>query len=82
MAVLNNVSEMTDFFIDSKVKPGDVVLDLTMGNGNDTLYLSGKVGQKGKVYAFDIQKEALKNTKMCIRDRLNTIRDMFITTPY
>ncbi|WP_290771718.1 class I SAM-dependent methyltransferase [Anaerofustis sp.] len=69
MALLNNVSEMTDFFIDSKVKPGDVVLDLTMGNGNDTLYLSGKVGQKGKVYAFDIQKEALKNTKALLKEK-------------
>ncbi len=41
---------------------GDVAVDFTMGNGNDTLFLSRTVGESGKVYAFDIQKEALIST--------------------
>lgn len=48
------------------VKEGDAVVDATMGNGFDTLFLAGLVGEKGKVYAFDIQKDALEIT----RDRL------------
>lgn len=61
--MFNNVTEITNFIIDNKVVSGNIVLDMTMGNGNDTLYLSKKVGEKGKVYAFDIQREAVKNTK-------------------
>ena len=40
-------------------------IDFTMGNGNDTLTLS-KVAKK--VYSFDIQELALKNTKELIKD--------------
>ena len=39
-------------------------IDFTMGNGNDTLTLS-KVSKK--VYSFDIQELALKNTKELIK---------------
>ena len=41
---------------------GDVVIDATVGNGNDTLFLSSLVGSSGKVFGFDIQKEALERT--------------------
>ena len=42
---------------------GDTVIDATAGNGNDTVLLAQLVGQLGKVYAFDIQEEAIKSTK-------------------
>ncbi len=41
---------------------GDVCADFTMGNGHDTEFLSKVVGEKGKVYAFDIQKDAVEST--------------------
>ena len=50
-------------FILEHLKEGDVAVDFTMGNGNDTLFLSKTVGPSGKVYAFDIQPEALVSTK-------------------
>jgi len=46
-----------------RVNEGDVVIDATCGNGNDTVFLAELVGAKGKVYAFDIQEQALVNTK-------------------
>ena len=49
-------------FISQHLSPGDVAVDFTMGNGNDTLYLSRAVGPTGRVYAFDIQQEALDST--------------------
>ncbi|NLN65163.1 MAG: methyltransferase domain-containing protein [Clostridiaceae bacterium] len=45
------------------VQPGDTVVDATMGNGHDTAFLASLTGREGKVYAFDIQKEAIENTK-------------------
>lgn len=44
------------------VKPGDHVVDATMGNGHDTLFLAQLVGDSGKVYAFDVQEQALVST--------------------
>ncbi|NYF25228.1 class I SAM-dependent methyltransferase [Sporosarcina sp. JAI121] len=41
---------------------GETVVDATMGNGNDTFFLAELVGEKGHVFAFDIQQEALDST--------------------
>ena len=49
------------FLIDC-VPPNGIVGDFTMGNGHDTLFLSQLVPQ-GKVYAFDIQPQALESTR-------------------
>lgn len=41
---------------------GNIAIDATVGNGHDTLFLAQTVGQKGKVYGFDIQQDALDIT--------------------
>lgn len=50
-------------FIMEHLREGDVAVDFTMGNGNDTLFLSKTVGKNGRVYAFDIQEDALISTR-------------------
>ncbi|MBF7097631.1 class I SAM-dependent methyltransferase [Alkalibacter mobilis] len=45
------------------IKAGNIVMDATMGNGNDTLLLAQLTGSEGKVYSFDIQSKAIENTK-------------------
>ena len=50
-------------FIREQVKPGDLCIDATMGNGNDTLLLSTLCKENGQVLAFDIQEMALTNTR-------------------
>ena len=45
------------------VAPGDMVVDATMGNGHDTLFLCQVVGERGKVYAFDVQQKAVDYTQ-------------------
>ena len=50
-------------FILEHLGEGEVAVDFTMGNGNDTLFLSKTVGKSGRVYAFDIQQDALISTK-------------------
>jgi len=49
--------------MDLTVKDGSIVLDCTVGNGNDALHLAKLVGQNGKVYGFDIQSVAIEITK-------------------
>ena len=50
-------------FIMEHLREGDVAVDFTMGNGNDTLFLSKAVGESGRVFAFDIQEDALASTR-------------------
>lgn len=45
------------------IQSGDIVVDATVGNGNDTQFLSELVGPSGRVYGFDIQKEAIIKTE-------------------
>ncbi|MDD2648308.1 MAG: class I SAM-dependent methyltransferase [Eubacteriales bacterium] len=45
------------------VESGDICVDATMGNGHDTLTLCSLVGENGKVYAFDVQPQAVENTR-------------------
>ena len=54
---------ITEHFINTYVKPGNVVVDATAGNGNDTLKLCRAVTETGKVFSFDIQESALRETK-------------------
>ncbi|MCT4585149.1 MAG: class I SAM-dependent methyltransferase [Peptostreptococcaceae bacterium] len=56
------------FILKSKIKENDICIDATMGNGNDTLFLKQCIGMNGKVYAFDIQKQALENTKKVLEE--------------
>ena len=54
-------------FILTHIKEGDIVVDFTMGNGHDTLFLSKTVGETGKVYAFDIQEGAISSTDRLLK---------------
>lgn len=51
------------------VKQGDSVLDATAGNGHDTCALAEQVGPNGKVFAIDIQSDALKSTKSRLQSK-------------
>jgi predicted methyltransferase len=41
------------------LRPGDRALDATAGNGHDTVFLAGLVGDEGRVLAFDVQAAAI-----------------------
>ena len=55
------------FLLQSALEPGDIAIDGTAGNGHDTAYLANIVGETGHVYGFDIQSEAIENTKEKLR---------------
>ncbi|MFC3039383.1 class I SAM-dependent methyltransferase [Virgibacillus xinjiangensis] len=52
----------------NSVEHGDIVVDATCGNGHDTVFLSRLTGPEGKVYAFDVQQQAIQNTKQSLAD--------------
>ena len=61
------ITEWCSRFIQEQIKEGDICIDATMGNGNDTLLLSSLCGETGTVLAFDIQPAALTKTKALLQ---------------
>ena len=57
------ITQWCHHFIREHVRPGDLCVDATAGNGNDPLLLCELVGETGKVFAFDIQEQAVENTR-------------------
>lgn len=62
------LTELHKYFIKQHLLPGEAAVDFTMGNGNDTLFLSKTVGEGGRVYAFDIQESALSSTEKLLKE--------------
>jgi methylase of polypeptide subunit release factors len=54
--------------VSASLKPGGVAVDATCGNGHDTVFLAEQVGPAGTVLAFDIQPQAINNTREKLRD--------------
>ena len=61
--VLRNSRHLAADYMMRTIRPGDIVVDATMGNGKDTLFLAELVGAEGHVYAFDVQEEAVARTR-------------------
>lgn len=62
------ILEKAKELVASCVEEGDKVVDATVGNGHDTLFLAKLVGSEGVVYGFDIQKIALERTKARLQE--------------
>ncbi len=63
-----NLLEVEKNFLIPHIKKGGVAVDFTMGNGHDTLWLSEALGENGKVYAFDIQPQALESSRKLLEE--------------
>ena len=62
-------TELAQLLLREKLQPGDVVVDATVGNGHDTLFLANEVGPTGRVFGFDVQQSALNNAAERLGDR-------------
>lgn len=62
-SILNRVKNIAE----NNLKPNDLVIDMTTGNGKDTLFLC-KLVNKGHVFGFDIQKKAISNTEKLLKE--------------
>lgn len=65
------IAKMVHFFINNSYKGKDNLrfLDLTCGNGNDSLFLSNLAGKSGCLIAFDIQEYAIERTKKLLKEK-------------
>ncbi|SKC72841.1 tRNA (mnm(5)s(2)U34)-methyltransferase [Maledivibacter halophilus] len=77
---LSKATDLAKNLIAMVVKKNDVVIDATVGNGNDILFLCDLVGEKGKVIGFDIQDIAIENTEKKLRDKNMIDRVMLINS--
>ena len=67
--------EMAHDFLAQVITKDDVVVDATMGNGHDTLFLAKLAKQ---VYAFDIQEQALEKTSQRLQEAGLTNVDLIL----
>ena len=66
--VLRNARHLAADYMIRTIREGDTVVDATMGNGKDTLFLCSLVGETGHVHAFDVQREAVERTRERVRE--------------
>ena len=50
------------------LRAGDLAIDATAGNSHDTVFLAERVGDTGKVLAFDVQAEAIAAARARVAD--------------
>jgi len=67
-------------WIEGELTEGALAVDATVGNGYDTLFLAHRVGPRGKVIGFDVQKAALAGARELLKfvgsvDRVSLIHD-------
>ena len=60
---LEKVLPFAKTLLENVITPGHIVVDATLGNGHDTVWLANLVGEHGHVYGFDIQEAAIQNSK-------------------
>jgi SAM-dependent methyltransferase len=65
---LGSAVGLAQLLVSESVRKGGTVVDATAGNGRDSLFLARLVGPAGRVYAFDIQEEALQKTRSLLQD--------------
>ncbi|EOW9528129.1 class I SAM-dependent methyltransferase [Bacillus cytotoxicus] len=66
---LERVLPFARTLLQTAVKEGDYAVDATLGNGHDTCFLAEIVGENGKVFGFDIQKEAIENSAARLKEK-------------
>ncbi len=75
-----NALSISHEIVSNYLTEGDIAVDATAGNGNDTIFMAELVGERGRVYSFDIQEKAIKITrekliKIDMESRVTLIND-------
>lgn len=65
---METILEFSHRLLKNAAREGDTVVDATIGNGHDTSLLAHLIGDQGKVFGFDIQEQAIVNTRKKLED--------------
>lgn len=72
---MKNIIDFSHDLLLENLKNDSTVIDYTCGNGYDTLFLAKYFK---KIFAFDIQKQAIKNTKNLLeKNNINNVKLIF-----
>ena len=63
---LHNAVSLCHLLLESYVADASIVVDMTCGNGHDTLFLRERLAPRATLYAFDIQEPAVQATKKTV----------------
>lgn len=59
---MDSILTFSHQLLEQHIKPDDIVIDATCGNGHDSLFLAQLLRKEGKLYAIDIQEQAIQTT--------------------
>ena len=62
-----SLTTLTHDLLEKELTEGDFVIDATVGNGHDTLFLAKRVGRLGNVFGFDVQQQAISSTQLQLK---------------
>ncbi len=63
------LTEVAQTWLAEVLEKGDIVVDATLGNGFDALFLAQHIGREGHIYGFDVQKEAINASQKLLQDQ-------------
>lgn len=61
--ILDNTNHFIDYVLNTLLKDKKVLVDMTAGNGHDSLRILKMQPNYEKIYIYDIQEKAIENTK-------------------
>ncbi len=71
MKKLLPVIQFSHMLVAAKLESGGHAVDATAGNGNDTLFLINHLSKNDKLYVFDIQEQAIQQTRNKLMEYLS-----------
>ena len=65
---LKNAVNISHILLEPFLEQADILVDMTCGNGHDTVFLASHMKATAQLYAFDIQQCAIENTRAAIEN--------------
>ena len=62
------LTDIAQQWLKETLTAGDIAIDATLGNGYDALFLARQVGATGHLYGFDVQEQAIIESKKLLAD--------------
>lgn len=72
--IITQITDLVKCILKEYINSGDIVVDATLGNGNDALFLADLVGDSGQVYAFDIDAHTIESCSSKFKDNYPQIK--------